>query len=155
MSFGREAELRVGLRGHAIGAAEEGEVVHVGRAEIGLERAEDVAQRHVHALRFDAIHVEPELRHVRAEGREVVGQAGRLVRFHHHGESLRLQFFESGVAAVLNEKPVTAGIADAGHGRRRKDADERLGNLGANARVHLRENRRHALLGRCCARRIP
>ena len=66
---GTQAKLRVGLRGDAIGAAEEGEVVHVGRAEISLERAEDVAQRHVHALRFDAIHFEPELRHVGAKGR--------------------------------------------------------------------------------------
>ena len=44
MSSGLEAELRVGLGGHAIGAAEEGEVVHIGGTEIGLERAEDVAR---------------------------------------------------------------------------------------------------------------
>ena len=149
---GTQAKLRVGLRGDAIGAAEEGEVVHVGRTEIGLERAEDIAQRHVHALRLHAIHVEPELRHVGAKGREVVGQARRLIRFHHHGEGLRLQFLEAGVAAILNEKSIAAGIADPGHRRWRKDADERLGNLGANARVHLRQDRGHSLLGRVSLR---
>ena len=145
--FGIQAELRVGLSRHAIGAAEEGEVVHVGRTEISLERAEDVAERHIHALRFDAIHFEPELRHVGAKCREVVRNSGRLVCFHHHGESLRLQFFEAGVAAILNEKAIAAGVANPGHRRRRKDRDECFRNLGANARVHLCQDRWHFLLG--------
>ena len=36
------AELRLGLHPHLVGAAELVEVVHIGRAEVGLQRAEDV-----------------------------------------------------------------------------------------------------------------
>ncbi len=151
MSSGLRRNSRVGLRRHAIGAAEEREVVHVSRAEIGLERAEDVAQRHVHALRLDAIHVEPELRHVGAKGREVVCQARRLIRLHHHGESLRLQFLETGVAAILNEKAVATGIADPGDGRRRKDTRQML-RESRRERVRSSSRRSPACSARACVR---
>ena len=71
-----------------------------------------------------------------------------MIGFHRHGESLRLQFVEAGVAAVLNKELVAAGVADAGHRRWRKDYDQRFWNLGADPRVHLRHNRRQSLLGR-------
>src|SRR5207248_403513 len=100
---GTETKLGIGLSGDAISAAEQREIVHVCRSKISLERAEDVAQRHVHALRFDAIHVKPELRHVGAKGRQVIRQAGSLIRFYHHSESLRLQFLEAGVACAILE----------------------------------------------------
>ncbi len=146
--LGLQAELRVGLRGHAIGPAEEGEVVHIGGAEIGLKRAEDVAQGHVHALGFHAVHVQPELRNVGAEGREIVRQAGRLVGFPDHGKSLRLQFFEPGVAAVLDVDLVPARVPDAGDRRRREYRDKRLRNFRPHPRVHLGDDRRHLLLRR-------
>ena len=50
------------------------------------------------------------------------GEAGRLIRLHHHGESLRLQLLEPGVAAILNEKAIAARVADARDRRRRKDS---------------------------------
>ena len=142
---GAQAKLRIGLGGDAIGAAEKRKIVHVCRSKISLKRAEDVTKRHVHALRFDTIDFEPKLRDVRAKGREVVRQARRLICLHHHGESLRLQFIETGVAPILNEKFIATGVANAGHGRGRKGNDKSFGNLGANARVYLRQNRRHSL----------
>ena len=42
-----------------------------------------------------------------------------------------LQLLETGVAAVLDVDLISAGIADARHRRRRKNDDERFGNLGA------------------------
>src|SRR5947208_13356362 len=38
--------------------------------------------------------------------------------------------------------------------RRRKGYDKSLGNLGANARIHLRQNRRHSLLARVSLRKF-
>src|SRR4029077_6704816 len=52
-----QTELRLVLSCHAIGAAKEREIVYVFRSKISLKRAEDVAERHVHALRFDAVDV--------------------------------------------------------------------------------------------------
>ena len=71
-----------------------------------------------------------------------------MIRFHHHGKGFRLQFLEAGVAAILNEELIAAGIANASHRRGRKDNDKGFGNLRANARVHLRQNRRQFLLPR-------
>src|SRR6202023_3044542 len=61
---------------------------------------------------------------------------------------LRLQFIESGVAAILNEKLVATGVTDAGHRRWGKGNDQSFWNFGANARVHFRQNRRQSLLTR-------
>src|SRR5205814_1828620 len=98
---GTQTKLRIGLSRYAIGPAEKGEIIHVGRSKISLERTEDVTQRHVHALRFDTIDFQPKLRNVGAKGRQVVRQGGRLIRLYHHRESLRLQIIEAGVAAIL------------------------------------------------------
>src|SRR6266436_6211935 len=143
-----QTKLRVGLSCDAIGATKEREIVHVCRSKISLKRAEDVAERHVHAFRFDAIDVEPKLRNVRAKGRQIVRQTGRLICLHHHGESLRLQFVETGVAAILNKQFVTAGITNAGHRRRRKSNHQSFGNLRAHTRIYFRQNRRETLVAR-------
>src|SRR5439155_25331783 len=111
------AEWRVGLRRYYRGSTKEREVVYVGSTKISLKRAEYVAERHIHAFRFDAIDFQPKLRDVRAKSRQVVCQSGSLIRSYHHGESLRLQFIETGVAAILNEKLVATGVANTGHWR--------------------------------------
>src|SRR4029077_3973417 len=115
-----QTELGVSLSCNAISAAKEREIVYVCRSKISLQRAEDVAEWHIHALRFDSVDIEPKLRNVRAKSRQIIRQTGRLICLHHHGESFRLQFVETGVAAVLNKQFVTAGITNAGHGRRRE-----------------------------------
>src|SRR5882757_999246 len=143
-----QTELRVGLSCNAIGATKECEIVHVCRSKISLKRAEDVAERHVHALRFDSINIEPKLRNVRAKSRQIVRQTGRLICLNHHGEGLRLQFVETGVAAILNKQFVSAGITNAGHGRRRKSNHQSFGNLRAHARIYFCQNRRQTLVAR-------
>src|SRR6185312_4670913 len=143
-----QAKSRVGLCRDAIGASEECEIVHVCRSKISLQRAEDVAERHIHTLRFDSINIEPKLRNVRAKSRQVIRQTGGLICLSHHGESLRLQLVEAGVAAILNKQFVTTGITDTGHGRRRKSNHQSFGNLRAHTRIYFRQNRRQTLVAR-------
>src|SRR4029077_7594431 len=143
-----QTELRVSLCRDAIGATKECEIVHVCRSKISLKRAEDVAERHIHALRFDSINIEPKLWNVGAKGRQIVRQTRRLICLYHHGKSLRLQFVESGVAAILNKEFVTAGITNAGHRRRRKSNHQSFGNLRAHTRIYFRQNRRQTLVAR-------
>src|SRR5437899_7606344 len=113
-----QTELGVSLSCNAISAAKEREIVYVCRSKISLQRTEDIAQRYIHAFRFDAIDVEPKLRNVCAKSRQIIRQTGRLICLHHHGDSLRLKFVETGVAAILNKQFVTAGLTNAGHRRR-------------------------------------
>ena len=70
MSVGLGAEAALGLRAHLERAAEAVEVVHVDRAEVDLQRVEDVAERHVQLLRLHAVDVGEELRRAGAEGGE-------------------------------------------------------------------------------------
>ena len=58
MSSGADAERRIRLRGHAVVAAEEREVVDVHRAEVHLQRLEDVLDRHLEHLGARAVDVE-------------------------------------------------------------------------------------------------
>ena len=73
-------ERQIGLRRDVVGAAEQVEVVDIGRAEIGLDRVGDARDRHAELLRLDAIDVDEQLRRVGGERREHLGQAGRLAR---------------------------------------------------------------------------
>jgi hypothetical protein len=61
-----------------------------------------------------------------------------LICLYHHGESLRLKFVETGVAAILNKQFVTAGITNARHGRRRKSNHQSFGNLRAHTCIYFR-----------------
>ena len=69
---GAEAALR--LRPDLERAPEAVEVVHVRRAQVDLERVEDVAQRHVQLLRLHAVDVGVELRRAGPEGGEDAAQ---------------------------------------------------------------------------------
>jgi len=75
---------RVGLHVHLEHAAELVELVDVARAEIGGERREHVAHRDPQALRLGAVHDQPDLRDVGAEGGDDVLQRRLLVRLVHH-----------------------------------------------------------------------
>ncbi len=117
------AVRRVGLRGDAPGAAEEIEIVDVGRAEIGAERRKDVLDRHAQLLGALAIDVGIEPRRVGAEGREDALKAGRLVC---RRDQTHAHVFERppvGAVAILDDHLVAAAGADAAHGRRRHDED--------------------------------
>src|SRR4029077_15055572 len=149
-----QTKLRVSLSCNAIRATKQREIVYVCRPKISLKRAEDVTQRYIHAFRFDAIDVEPKLRDVRAKSRQIIRQTGRLICLHHHGESLRLKFVETGVAAILNKQCVTASITNAGHRRRRKSNHQSFGNLRAHTRIYFRQNRRQTLVARFSLRKF-
>ena len=69
-SLGSSAVAALGLRGHAEGAAEQVEVVDVGRAEIDLQRGEHVGHVDAEQLRLGAVDVEIELRRRGLEQRE-------------------------------------------------------------------------------------
>ena len=62
MSEMSSRSLRLGLDVHLPGAAEQVEVVHVEAAQRGLQRGEDVADRHAQRLRLVAVDVEEEPR---------------------------------------------------------------------------------------------
>ena len=68
-----------GLHVDLIGAAEAVEVVDVERAEVDLQRVEDVVERHAVGLDALAIDVGVDLRHVDLEAREQAGELGSLV----------------------------------------------------------------------------
>ncbi len=54
----------------------------------------------------------------------------------------------------MNKQLITTGVANAGHRRRRKDHDKGFRNLGANACVHLCQNRGHSLFARVSLRKF-
>ena len=70
----------VRLRRHAEDAAQQVEVVDVGGAQVGLQRAEHIGHAHAQHLHLGAVDVEIELRRRRLEQREHLREAGRLRR---------------------------------------------------------------------------
>jgi hypothetical protein len=124
------AERQVGLRGDVIGAAEQVEVVDVGRAEIGLDGFVDVRNRHAEFLRLDAIDIDEHLRRIGGEGREHLRQAGRLARGGDKFVGGRCQQFGTAALAILDAHREAAAGADAGHRRRRNHDDEGALNRG-------------------------
>ena len=65
----------VGLRRHLIGAAEDVEVVDVGRAHVDRQRVEHAADRHAEQLGLGAVDLGLDLRRVCVEQREGLGEA--------------------------------------------------------------------------------
>ncbi len=100
--FDLGTERRVRLRDHAIRAAETVEVVHVQRAEIDLQRLEDVGEPHVLPLHFHAIDVHLELGHVDLVAREYTGQRGLAVRAVEHILNGAVERFGALIRAILD-----------------------------------------------------
>ncbi len=120
------AVFAVGLRHHPEGAAEQVEVVDIGRAEIDLQRGEDVGHIDAEQLRLGAVDVEIELRRRGLEQREHLLHAGRLRRPSHHGVGRALQGLRAAPGAILDHHAEAAGIADAAHRRRRHHHHQRF-----------------------------
>ena len=120
-SIGVAATVGVGLRDHTEGAAEQIEVVDVGRAQIDLQRREHVGHVDAEQLRLDAVDVEIELRRRVLEQREHLLQPGRLRRLAHHRVERRLQRLRAAARPILDHHAETAGVADAADRRRRRD----------------------------------
>ena len=70
----------VGLRHHLIGAAEQVEVVDVGRAHVDRQRVEHARDRHPQQLRLGAVDIGVDLRRMRVEEGEGLGEARGLRR---------------------------------------------------------------------------
>ena len=129
------------LRGDAEGAAEQIEVVDVGRADIDLQRVEHVLHVDAEQLRLGAVDVEIDLRRRGLEQREDLGDAWRLRGARHHRRGRLLQRRRAAAGAVLDHHAEAAGIADAAHRRRQHRDDEGLLDLGQPA-IELRLDRR-------------
>ena len=105
-------------------AAEQIEVVDVGRAEIGLDRVGDVGNRHAKLLRLDAVDVDEQLRRVGGKSREHLGQSGSLARGADQFVGRRRQHFGAATLAILDPHGEAAAGADAGHRGRWNYNDE-------------------------------
>ena len=136
--FGILAVVALGLRDHAVGAAEQVEVVDIGRAEVDLQRGEYVGNIDAEQLRLDAIDVEIKLRRGVLEQRIDLGEPRRLRRPPHHRVDRALQGLRSAPGAVLDHHAEAAGIADAGNRRRRGNEDQAvLDRLQAHEQLAL------------------
>ncbi len=122
--------VRIGrLRDHTKRAAEQVEVVHIGRAEIDLQRGEHVLHIDAEQLRLDPINVEIKLRRRCLEQAEDLLHARRLRGAAHHGEGGGLQGRGTAAGPVLDHHAKAAGIADAAHRWRRDGQHQRVLDL--------------------------
>jgi len=128
--FGVGAIFGVGLDAHRISAPELVEVVDVDRAEIGLQRLEDIRHRDAELARLGTVDVGIKLRHVHAVAGE---QAGELRRLRRRAEKRIGRLIERTIAearAILDLQLETADGAEAHHGRRREHGDEGVADAG-------------------------
>ena len=148
-----ETKRPVGLRRHAIAAAEEIEVIHVDGAEIDLQRLEDALHGNVEHLRLRAVDVEVVLRRRRAEGAvDLLHDAAAVARCRHLERAL-LERFETPAGAVLQHHLEAARVADAAHGRRLDDEYLRVLDL-REARPQPLHDRGRRIAGRAFLERL-
>src|SRR5262249_19515816 len=114
------AELAVGLHDHLPTAAEAIEIIDIKRAQILLERVEDVLRVYSHRLALIAVDVRIKLRHIGTEDTDQPLDLVALFRARDDSLDLLLQLFQSEIGAVLNNDLEAAGRAKAGHWRRRR-----------------------------------
>ncbi len=105
----------VGLGSNLERAAEEVEVVHVGRAEIDLERLENTAGRHAEHLGFHAVDIGIELWRRGIERRENPHEAGRSACDRDHALNDAFEFHRPGSGRVLHHHLEATRIADTAH----------------------------------------
>ena len=116
----------VGLDLDLPGPAESVEVVDIGGAQIGLERAEDFVQRDPERLRLGTVDLGEELRHVGTEGRVEVGESRLRVAV---GDDLlrRLaELVQPDAAAVLKLELEAAGDPKSADRWRREGENDGL-----------------------------
>ncbi len=128
--FGMGAELRICLHTHAVCPPEGVEVVDIKRAQIDLQRLEDVADRNTQLLGLGAVEIGEELRHVDLEAGEDACQFRCLVCL---GDDRLGRFVKRLVAVtgtVLDLQLEAARLAETVNRRRREHGDEGILNAG-------------------------
>src|ERR1019366_6866859 len=136
--FGVGAVVALRLRDHAVGAAEQVEVVHVSRSEIDLQGGEHVRNVDAEQLRLDAIDVEIELRGGVLEQGKDLRKPRRLRRPPHHRIYRVLQGLRAAPGAILDHHAETTGVAYARHWWRRGNKDQSvLDRLQAHEQLAL------------------
>ena len=109
------------------GTAEQVEIVDVGRAEIGTERAVDLARLDPEQLGAITVDVRLDARAAGVEQREDLGDLLRLGGGTHHREGRALKRREAGVRSILDLHREAAAVTEALDGGRRQEED--LGTL--------------------------
>ncbi len=130
----------IGLQHHAPDAAEGVEVVDVDRAQVGLQRLEQVGQRHALRLGFGAVHLDFELRDVGLVAADRIGHARRFGDLGLEGLQRLLQRRVAQARAILQEQRVARAVAQALDGRRHQRVGEAaldLRELGAQLGIDL------------------
>ena len=113
------------LRGDAEGAAEQIEVVDVGRADEDLQRVEHVLHVDAEELRLGAVDVEIDLRRRGLEQGEDLDRPAVCVGARHQSVGRSFAQRRRAVAgAILDHHAEAAGGADAPHRRRQHGDDE-------------------------------
>ena len=125
----RGARILVGLQRHAEGAAEQVEVVDVERAEIDLQRGEDVRQIEPEQLGLVAVEIVIELRRRGAErGEELLRADLRLLaRFRDNGLRRLVERYAAAAGQILDLEFKAAGRAQARDRGRIEAQHERAG----------------------------
>ena len=118
---GIDAELRFGLGVNLPGAAKQIEVVHVNRAEIGLQRLADIGHADAHAFGFLAIDLHTVLRDVRSIARDDRREFRVALGGVEQRARRAIQRRETGIVQVLHLQLETAGISQTAQRRRRKN----------------------------------
>ena len=138
MSWASSRKLLVGLDVHLPGPAELVEVVDVVRAQVDLQRVEDLADRHAQGHALGPVDVEVEPGRVRPRAVEQALQARRLVAPLDDLIADPLQVVQAEIAAVLDDQLEAAGRAQAVDRRRAERRDDRPAHLALAALLQLR-----------------
>ncbi len=136
----------VGLHVDAVRAVVEVEVVHVGRAQVGLHRVGDLADRQTQASRLLAIDVNGQLRIVRGERAEEARDPLRLPRRADNPERRARQVLDIRASALIKHLECEAAeLAKALNGWRRERNHEPVLNP-EKLPAEPRKNRLEAML---------
>ena len=95
------------------------EAVDPRRAQVHLQRLIDVRQGHAQGFDLVPVHVQEQLRRVRAEGGDHVIQAGLPGQFRRQRFGLLLQGFQAKPTTVFDDQLEAPGLAEARDRRRR------------------------------------
>ena len=127
--LGLQTESRFRLGGDRVGAAEGVEIVHIQRPQVHLHGVEELLHGHALRLRFFAIDLGIDLRHVHLVTREQALQLRGLISLGHQVLRLPIQLLEAEAPAVLDLHAKAADRPQPHHRRRRKHGDEGVLNL--------------------------